>query len=165
VNVVNGQLQVDTDKGELLTDVLSSRAALQKIDIAKGAWDPGVLERGLGIFLGIIFGIVFLGVGAYYIYNMVYPSSSRAPTGASVLASLAATDPTTPDTAETPATPATPETPETPATPVTPATPATPAPKTPPPKKSVVGSAASKVSSLFTGMFSRKPIKVAPAPT
>jgi hypothetical protein len=101
-SIVNGQLQVNTDTGELLTDILAARQALKVGDIAKGAWDPGVLERWLGYFLGALFSLVFLCVGGYFLYNKLRPGASATAAAAAVVA--AAAPPVTP--AAPPATPA-----------------------------------------------------------
>ena len=73
-DVVNGAIQINTRTGELLTDVLSARKNLMAADVDKGAIDPKRLEMGVGITVGIIFGILFLSVGGYFIKEYVWPS-------------------------------------------------------------------------------------------
>jgi len=77
-DVVNGAIQVNTETGELLTKVLSARKGVMTADTAPGAFDPGKIEEGVSIALGIIFGILFLSIGGYFMKQYLFPSPVTA---------------------------------------------------------------------------------------
>jgi len=77
-DVVNGAIQVNTDSGELLTNILSARTGAKAADVAPGAIDPGKLEEIVGIIFGVILGLLFLSIGGYFVYRLLWPGSGAS---------------------------------------------------------------------------------------
>lgn len=60
--VVDGKINVDLGTGEVLTEVLTKRNALLKVNNLKPSMDPGRLEKYMGTAIGIVLSIVLFWI-------------------------------------------------------------------------------------------------------
>ena len=79
LQVQDGKIKVDTQKGELLSKVLSDRSADLNADLGKEPMNAEQFERMLAIALGIAIGLLVLMILAYFISRVTASSSSYAP--------------------------------------------------------------------------------------
>jgi hypothetical protein len=79
LQVQDGKIKVDTQKGELLSKVLSDRSADLEGDLGKEGMNAEQFERMLAIALGIAIGLLVLMILAYFISRVTASSSSYAP--------------------------------------------------------------------------------------
>jgi hypothetical protein len=67
--IVDGKIKFDTATGKTLTQVIAP---------STGPINPGKFERGLSITLGVILGILFFGIGFYFLSNIIAPTPATS---------------------------------------------------------------------------------------
>ena len=67
LQVKDGKITIDTQKGEVLSKVLESRAAELQGTIVKPGITPGDIQKVIAIAFGIGFGLLILSLLAYFV--------------------------------------------------------------------------------------------------
>lgn len=76
LQVKDGKITIDTQKGEVLSKVLESRAAELQGTIVKPGLTPGDIQKVIAIAFGIGFGLLILSLLAYFV--SVYSTSGNS---------------------------------------------------------------------------------------
>lgn len=79
LQVDNGRIKVNVEKGELLSKVLSDRSADLQADLGKEEMNAEQFERMMAIAFGIAIGLLILMILAYFISRFTASSKSYAP--------------------------------------------------------------------------------------
>lgn len=92
--VVNGQLTVDLDKGEVLSNVLAQRESKRSLHSLSGKLDPtrfvAFFESGLGIFMGFLISLLFILFVYFAVNRYKGPAATAGAAATSTVGKLAA---------------------------------------------------------------------------
>jgi hypothetical protein len=92
--VVNGQLTVDLDKGEVLSNVLAQRESKRALHSLSGKLDPtrfvAFFESGLGIFMGILISLLFILFVYFAVNKYKGPAATAGAAATSTMGKIAA---------------------------------------------------------------------------
>ena len=92
--VVNGQLTVDLDKGEVLSNVLAQRESKRALHSLSGKLDPtrfvAFFQGGLGIFMGILISLLFILFVYFAVNKYKGPVAGTATAATSTVGKMAA---------------------------------------------------------------------------